>query len=65
MNPKDRVAIVIAAGLVAWGLCTIGGIWWNGKSLSEGGGEILLAVAGGLTASLTAYFATKNNGDKP
>ena len=60
MNARDRVALVIATGLVTWGICTIAGIWWRGKSLSEGGGEILLAVAGGLTASLTAYFATKN-----
>ena len=61
MNARDRVALVIAIGLVTWGVLTILGIWWRGRTISEGGGEILLAVAGGLTASLTAYFATKND----
>ena len=61
MNARDRVALVIAIGLVTWGVLTILGIGWHGRTISEGGGEILLAVAGGLTASLTAYFATKND----
>jgi hypothetical protein len=60
MTSKDRVAIVIAAGLVGWGLLAIGGAAWRNRSFTEGGAEILLAIAGGLAASLAAYFATRN-----
>jgi hypothetical protein len=61
MTSKDRVALVIAAGLVGWGLFAIAGAAWRNKSFTEGGGEILLAIAGGLASSLAAYFATRNN----
>jgi hypothetical protein len=64
MSNRDRVAIVIAAGLVGWGLLAIAGAAWRNQSFTEGGGEILLAIAGGLGASLAAYFATKSNGNK-
>lgn len=63
MTPYDRVALIIASGLVAWGIAMIAGLAWRNKSISEGGGELLLAVAVGLTSSLTAYFATRNNGN--
>jgi hypothetical protein len=62
MSNRDRVAIVIASGLVAWGGIAIVCLAWRNKSFTEGGGEILLAIAGGLGASLAAYFATRNNG---
>lgn len=62
MNWKDRIALVIAAGLVSWGIIAIAFVGWHGKSFTDSGGEILLAIAGGLTASLATYFATKNDG---
>jgi hypothetical protein len=62
MSNRDRVAIVIAAGLVSWGLIAIAAAAWRNRSFTEGGGEILLAIAGGLGASLAAYFAMRNNG---
>jgi hypothetical protein len=61
---RDRIAFVIAAGLIAWGLVLLIGLAWRGKSLSESGGEIFLAIATGLCTALGAYFATRNNGDK-
>lgn len=65
MKPKDRIAGIIAVGLVSWGLVLMLGLVWNGKSLSQSGGEIMLAIATGLVAALGMYFATKNgNGDK-
>ena len=63
MNARDRVAIIIATGLVAWGLFMIIGLTVRNKSITEAGGELLLAVAGGLSASLAAYFATRHNGN--
>jgi hypothetical protein len=62
MSTRDRTAIVIAAGLVSWGLVAILCAAWRNKNFTEGGGEILLAIAGGLGASLAAYFAMRNNG---
>ena len=61
MKPRDKVAFIIAIGLVTWGALMILGLAWRNKSVTEAGGEILLAVAGGLSASLAAYFATRNN----
>ena len=61
-NERDRIAFVIAVGLLAWGLAMIGMIAWRNRSLSEGGGEIFLAIAAGLVAALTAYFARGGNG---
>ena len=61
MSSRDRIALVIAAGLVAWGVIAIVAVAWRNKSFTESGGEILLAIAGGLSASLAAYFATRNN----
>jgi hypothetical protein len=60
MNWRDRVAFVIAAGLVSWGLVAIIMAGWRNKSFTEGGGEILSIIAGGLGSSLAAYFATRN-----
>jgi hypothetical protein len=60
MKPKDRIALVISAGLISWGLVMIAGIAWRNRSLSEGGGEIFLAIATGLATALGAYFATRN-----
>jgi energy-converting hydrogenase Eha subunit A len=62
MSNRDRVAIIIAAGLASWGIIAIGCAAWRNKSLGEAGGEILGLIAGGLTAALTAYF-TRNNGN--
>jgi hypothetical protein len=62
MTPKDRIALAIVLGLITWGLVLMLGLTWRGKSLSEGGGEIFLAIATGLATSLGAYFATRNNG---
>jgi len=64
MNWKDRVALVIAAGLVSWGLVAIIMAGWRNKNFTEGGGEILSIIAGGLGSSLAAYFATRNGGPK-
>jgi hypothetical protein len=60
MSNRDRVAIVIAAGLVSWGGIAIVALAWRNKNFTEGGGEILLAIAGGLGASLATYFAISN-----
>ena len=64
MTPKDRVAIIIAAGLITWGIVLMAGLAWNKKSVSEGGGEIFLAIATGLATALGAYFATRNGNHK-
>ena len=56
---RDRIAMIISSGLVGWGLFAIVGAAWRNRSLTEGGAEILLAIAGALGASLTAYFVTK------
>lgn len=58
-SARDRVAFVIAVGLVSWGLVTLISVSFNDKPLSDKGGEIFLAIAVGLASSLTAYFATK------
>lgn len=58
---RDRVAIIVAAGLVGWGLVAIAAAAWRNKSFTDSGGEILLAIAGALGASLSAYFATHND----
>lgn len=60
MTPKDRIAFVIVVGLVGWGALTIIGLWFSHKSLSDSGGEIFVAISGGLVAALGAYFATRN-----
>jgi hypothetical protein len=68
MNARDRVALVIAVGLTSWGVFAILAAAWRNKSLGEAGGEILGLIAGGLSASLAAYFTrnnNNNNGDKP
>jgi hypothetical protein len=62
---RDRVALVIAVGLVSWGLVAIICVAWRNKSFTEGGGEILSLIAGSLGSALTAYFVTRNNGKKP
>jgi len=64
MTWRDRTALVIAAGLISWGIIAIAFVGWHGKSFTDSGGEILLAIAGGLSASLATYFATKENGPK-
>ena len=65
MKARDIVAITIAVGLTSWGLVLMVGLGWRNKSLSEGGGEIFLAIATGLVASLATYMALQNkNGDK-
>jgi hypothetical protein len=56
--------MIIASGLIGWGLVLLIGLSWRGKSLSEGGGEIFLAIATGLTTALGAYFATRNGNNK-
>jgi hypothetical protein len=63
MSPRDRVALIIASGLVAWGVVMIIGSAWRGQPISTTSGEIFLAVATGLCTALGAYFATRNNGN--
>jgi len=60
MSWRDRTALVIAAGLVMWGIIAIVCVAWRNKNFTDSGGEILLAIAGGLSASLATYFATKD-----
>jgi hypothetical protein len=63
--PRDQVALIIAAGLIGWGLVLLIGLTIRGRPLSGSGGEIFLAIATGLTTALGAYFATRNGGGKP
>jgi hypothetical protein len=60
MTPRDRIALVIAAGLVTWGIIALILVGWQGRPLSEVGGQGLLAIGGGLVSSLATYFATRN-----
>jgi hypothetical protein len=62
MTSKDRIAFIIAAGLISWGVFGIIGAALHGKQLGESGGEILGLIAGTLGASLAAYF-TRDNGE--
>lgn len=64
MTPKDRIAFTIAAGLVGWGIVALGIIGWRNKGFADAGGEIFVAIAGGLVAALGAYFATRNGNNK-
>ena len=63
MKPKDLLAMVIGAGIILWGLVTIVGLIWHGKSLSENGGEFFVAIGGVLAGSVATYLAARN-GDK-
>lgn len=63
MKPKDRIALVVAVGLITWGILTIGGAIYRNKSLTEGGGEFFVAIGGAMVAMLVTYF-TSRNGDK-
>lgn len=65
MKPKDRAALIIASGLIAWGLVMMVSLAWRNKSMSEGGSEIFMAVATGLCTALGAYFARNGNGKPP
>jgi hypothetical protein len=64
MSPRDRIALAIAVGLISWGIIMIAGIAWRNRAMSEGGGEIFLAIATGLCTALGAYFASGRNGNK-
>ena len=61
MKPKDRVAMVVAVGLITWGVIALGGMVWRNKSLTEGGAEFFVAIGGAMVAMLVTYFASKNN----
>ena len=63
MKPKDRIALIVAVGLVTWGVVAIGGMVWRNKALSEVGGEFFVGVGGAMVAMLVTYMATKHNGN--
>ena len=66
MKPKDRIALIIAVGLITWGVIGLGGLVYRNKTLGETGGEVLVAIGGALVAMLATYLASKdsNGNDK-
>lgn len=65
MTSRDRVALVIAGGLISWGIIAIISLAWRNRPFSEAGGEILGLIAGALGTSLAGYFAIRNGNGKP
>ena len=53
--------MVVAVGLITWGVIALGGMVWRNKSLTEGGAEFFVAIGGAMVAMLVTYFASKNN----
>ena len=66
MKPKDRIALIIAVGLITWGVIGLGGLVYRNKTLGETGGEVLVAIGGALVAMLATYLASngKDNDKK-
>ena len=52
--------MVIGIGLILWGLITIAGLTFRGKSLSEAGGEFFVAIGGVLAGAVATYLAARN-----
>ena len=64
MNPRDVLAIIIGLGLVLWGMITIFGLAWRGKSISEAGAEFFVAIGGVLAGAVATYLAARNGNNK-
>lgn len=58
------MALVIAVGLITWGLLTIGGSIYRNRSLTEGGAEFFVAIGGAMAAMLVTYFTSRNGNGK-
>ena len=52
--------MVIGVGVIAWGLITIVGLTFRGKSISEAGGEFFVAIGGVLAGAIATYLAARN-----
>ena len=63
MKPRDLLAMIIGVGVILWGLITIAGLTFRGKSISEAGGEFFVAIGGVLAGAIATYLAARN-GDK-
>lgn len=59
MNMRDLAALVIAVGLVLWGIIAFVALAYHDKQLSEIGGDALIAIGGGLVAALAAYLGQR------
>ena len=64
MKPRDRIALIIAVGLLTWGVIAIGGAVWRNKTMTKGGAEFFVAIGGALVAALVTYLASKNGDNK-
>lgn len=58
---KDKIALAIICGLVAWGLAAIVTIGITGRPLSDRAAKIFAAIIGVFVTGLTAYFASKKD----
>lgn len=63
-KPKDQLALIVAVGLISWGLIALVGSIWRSKPFSETGAEFFLTIGGALVAMLVTYFALKNGNGK-
>lgn len=60
MTPRDWIALVIATGLLLWGIISLVLVGWQGRPLSDVGGQALLTISGGLLVAFGNYFAKRN-----
>lgn len=57
MDYRGLTMLVVAIGLIGWGLLAIGGAWFTGRTISEEGMNVLGVVGGALAGGLVGYWA--------
>ena len=61
VKPKELLALIIGGGLILWGLVTIIGLVFRGKSLTENGAEFFIAIGGVMAGAIATYLARNGN----
>lgn len=63
---RGLIAAILAAGLSFSLVVGVAGAVWQGRPVTEKGGEVLVGIFVAMAAAVTAYIATTNhrNGDK-
>lgn len=57
MDYRGVVALIIAVSVGGALIVGIGGLAWQGRPLSETGGEALVALGGAMVGALAGYIA--------